>query len=123
VDGIRFLEQDGQRQTCRLGTGEPCEPEWQAQYVSDTIINPDLVGDAAANRLRRDAAAAIAPTVLEDASFAGQPAQCVRITVPGGEVQYCVLSTGLLARVVDSDLTIDLVTYQPTADETAFSPT
>jgi hypothetical protein len=121
ANGIRFIEEDSTRQTCRLGTGEPCEPEWQSQLVSDSIINPDFSGNAAVRRLRRDAAASIAPTTLEAASFAGQPAQCVTIQVPGGTVQYCALDTGVLARIVDSDITVDLTSIAPATDAADFA--
>lgn len=124
ANGVRFIEEQGQRQTCRLGSGAPCEPEWQAQYVSDSIINPDFSGDAAARRLRRDAAASIAPTVLEPATVADQPASCLTISVPGGTVQYCVLDNGVVGRIVDSDVSVELTSYQPSVTDPAlFSPT
>lgn len=123
ANGVRYLDEQGQRQTCRLDAATPCEAEWQAQYVSDTIINPDFAGDAAARRLRRDAAASIAPTVLEQSTVAGQPATCVTIAVPGGNVQYCVLDNGAVGRIVDSDVQIDLQSYLTTVDPALFSPT
>lgn len=122
ANGIRFLEDNGQRQTCKMGSGEPCEAEWQSQYVSDSILNPDFAGDAAARRLRRDAAASISPTVLEDATIAGQPVQCVTIGVPGGSVQYCVMANGVVARIIDSDVTVELTSYTDTTDPGAFNP-
>lgn len=120
--GIRFIEEGNTRLTCRLGSGEPCADGWQSQLVSDSIINPDFSGDAAVRRLRRDAAASIAPTTLEAATVADQPAQCVTIQVPGGTVQYCALSNGVLARIIDSDITIDLTSYSPTVDPATFNP-
>jgi hypothetical protein len=119
--GIRFIEEGSTLLTCRLGTGEPCQDGWQSQLVSDSIINPDFAGDAAVRRLRRDAAASIAPTTLEAATVADQQAQCVTIQVPGGTVQYCALNNGTLARIVDSDITVDLTSYSSVVDPAAFA--
>ena len=122
VDSVRFLTEMGFPQTCNLTSGT-CVDGSIVANISDTGLTPDFYAADSAKRLRRDAQAKIAPTVARTTTIADQPAQCVDVVVTGGTATYCVLDNGLLAKLTDGDITIDMQTFTLTIDEALFSST
>lgn len=84
--------------------------------VSDIGITIDFYAQDTATRLRRDATATIAPTTADDETIAEQPATCVDLPLAGGVAVYCVLDNGLLARLDDGDVAVNLILYGASAD-------
>jgi hypothetical protein len=120
VNTIRYLSQAGRPQTCELTSGT-CSSGFDLARISDTGLTVDFYGTDSARRLCRDAQAALGPATAREESIAGQPAKCVDLTLPGGTATYCVLSNGVLAKLIDGDVLVDLVTFSPTVDEGQFT--
>jgi hypothetical protein len=121
IGQLRFVIDGVGNRTCALDTGV-CEDGVQAARVSDTGLTPDFASGDMAKRLRRDATARIATSVVSQAEIAGQTATCVDVSVSGGTKQYCALADGAIARFVGADIDLQLISYLPSADETLFTP-
>jgi hypothetical protein len=113
IDQIRFITESGAAQTCDLTTGA-CNDGLLTNQVSNSLLTPDFFSADAARRLRRDAQAKVGPTSAYTLDIVGQPASCIDVNVTGGPAVYCVLGNGLLAKLVDGDITIDIQTYTAT---------
>lgn len=120
VNTIRYISQSGRPQTCDLTNGI-CSSGFDPARISDTGLTVEFYGADSARRLCRDAQAALGPATARDDTIAEQPAKCVDLTLPGGTATYCVLSNGVLAKLVDGDLLVDLLTFSPTVDEGQFA--
>jgi hypothetical protein len=121
VGHIRFIIDDAEAATCDLDTST-CSDTIDAARISDTQLAPDFFATSAAIRLRRDAAARIAPPVASTETIAGQQATCVAVPVTGSTETYCALDGGPLARLDAADLRIDMTSWSATVDESQFEP-
>jgi hypothetical protein len=121
VNDIRYISDSTGTRTCSVAAAT-CTPVLNAAAVSDTGVTPEFVFGDIAKRLRRDANARIGPTTASMTEIAGQQATCVDVALSGGTKQYCALADGVLARFVGADVTVDLTSYQPTADTALFTP-
>jgi hypothetical protein len=120
IGDIRYIiDATGQR-SCVVSTAT-CTSEINAALVSDTGVTPDFIFGDVAKRLRRDAAARISTPVASTLRVGSQNATCVDVPVTNGTKGYCVLDNGVLARFNGGDVTVDLVVYRETVDESAFS--
>lgn len=119
---VRFIENGSEELTCNLVASE-CEPSLNDARISDTQLPHTFYGPAFASRLRADADRRIADPEAYTKSIAGQPADCVDISVAGGTKTYCALASGPLAQFVGADVTIELTSYSPTPDEAKFETT
>ena len=119
IGQVRYLNDGGSSRTCVLDTGV-CDDGIQAAAVSNTGLTPEFAFGDMAKRLRRDAAARIAPSTGSIEMIAGVSATCVDVAVSGGTKQYCVLSDGAVARFRGADIELDLISYSPAVDETLF---
>ena len=106
--------------TCDTDTAT-CSGTIDAARISDTQLAPDFFATSAAIRLRRDAAARIAPAVGSTETIAGQQATCVAVPVTAATETYCALDGGPLARLDAADLRIELTSWSATVDESQFS--
>ena len=120
VGHIKFIIDAGQTSTCDTDTAT-CSGTIDAARISDTQLAPDFFATSAAIRLRRDAAARIAPAVGSTETIAGQQATCVAVPVTAATETYCALDGGPLARLDAADLRIELTSWSATADESQFS--
>ncbi len=124
VRTVRYLtDANGSTRTCQTSEGAAsCTDGVNAAPISDTgLLTPDFSQGDAARRIRRDASAALAPTVSRTAQFAGLDATCVDITLSGGTASYCVLDNGVLANVDDGDVRITVSSLLDAVDENAFT--
>jgi hypothetical protein len=121
VGHIRFVVDDAQTATCDTDTST-CSDTIDAARISDTQLAPDFYATSAAIRLRRDAAARIAPPVGSTETIAGQQATCVAVPVTGATESYCALDGGPLARLDAADLRVELTSWAATVDEGQFGP-
>lgn len=119
IGAVRYLV-DGERSfTCDQGGG--CVNGLDAARVSNLNVTPNFFDASPATRLRRDAAARTGPSEASTETIAGQPATCVSVPVAQTAARYCALDTGPLALMRTTDVTIELTTFSPTVDPTAFS--
>lgn len=121
VGDVRYITDDAGGRTCSVSAAT-CRPSVDGAATSNTGVTPDFVFGDVAKRLRRDALARIAPTTASTLEIAGQQATCVDVPVSGGVKVYCALDDGVLARLVSGDVTADLTSYAPGADESLFVP-
>jgi hypothetical protein len=89
--------------------------------VSDIQITHDFYGSSFARRLRVDAGRSLSPARGYAADIGGQPATCADVPVSGGTKVYCALDAGPLGRYDGNDVLIELVTLNPTPDESKFA--
>jgi hypothetical protein len=122
VGDIRFVIDGASTATCELATGE-CSDTIDEQRISDTMLSIDFYASSAARRLRRDAAARVGPVEGSTIEIAGTRAACVSIPLTSSTETYCALDNGPLARLDASDLRIELTSYSPAPDESAFDHT
>lgn len=120
INNVRFLDGVGTATTCDLATAE-CEAVINDARVSDVQVTHDFYGSSFARRLRVDAGRSLSPAVGSVETIGGQPATCAAVAVSGGTKVYCALDTGPLARYDGNDVLIELVTFDPTPDESQFA--
>lgn len=120
VGNTRYIQTETIAVTCTEDGSIPCVDGFDPQRISDTSVTVDFYAADTAKRLRRDADAKLGPAIASTATVADLPATCVDITVPGGVVSYCVLDSGLVAKVDDGDVLITLTLFGEVADENAF---
>jgi hypothetical protein len=119
VGQVRFIVDNSDTATCDLAGGA-CSDTIDAARISDTQLAPDFFATSAAVRLRRHAAARTGPTVASTATIAGQDATCVAVPVTNATETYCALDRGPLARLDGPDVDIEMTSWSPTPDESAF---
>jgi hypothetical protein len=122
IGNVRYLTEESTTRTCDIDTGA-CEPGLDAQRVSDTGVTPEMMFGDLAKRLRFDATAKIGDTTTFTNEIGGQNATCVDVPLARGTTEYCVLDSGVAARYVGADATLDLISYSTRADESLFLTT
>ena len=120
INAVRFLDGTGTASTCDLTTAE-CEAVINDARVSNVQVTHDFYGSSFARRLRVDAGRSLAPARGYTETIAGQPATCADVPVSGGTKVYCATDAGPLARYDGNDVVIELVSSNPTPDETKFA--
>lgn len=108
VGNVRFLDADGNRQTCNLVSAS-CEPDLLDVKLSSVLVGHDFYAASPAARLRQDSATMVSAGVASTRDIAGQTATCVQVSFAGGSKVYCALDNGLLAYQDTPDVQVDLV--------------
>ena len=72
------------------------------------------------NGTSAEATQRIATTATSAVTIAGLAATCVSVPLPAGSPIYCVLENGLLARMDNGDVNIELTSFSDGVDELAF---
>jgi len=116
IGNVRYIETPTGAVTCTEDGSVPCITGLDATRVSDIGVTIDFYAAEAATRLRRDAQAVIAPSTPHVETIADQSALCVDVPLAGGVAVYCALDSGLVARVDDGDVAINLTAFAATAD-------
>lgn len=120
ISNIRFLIEGSRTGTCSVDSGR-CSNSIDDGRVSDIQVTHEFYGEASARRLRADAAQRIGATAPSAATIAGLAATCVSVPVSAnGAATYCVLDNGLLARMDNGDVLIDLTSLRDGVDERDF---
>ena len=119
INDVRFLYDDAAVATCNLLTAE-CEATINDARVSDVSLTHEFYAGSVARRLRVDANRRVGDPTGYTITQAGQQALCVDVPVTGGTVTYCALDNGALARFDGADLFIEMTTFGPMPDETAY---
>ncbi len=116
IGNVRYVETPTGSVTCAADNSVPCIAGLDATRVSDIGVTIDFYSTEAATRLRRDAQAMLAPTTPHVETIAEQTALCVDVPLAGGVAVYCVLDSGLVARLDDGDVAVNLTLFSGTAD-------
>lgn len=110
IGDIEYVTDGTTSQTCRVSTGE-CVDGLDDALISDLNITNRFWADAIAARLSIDAARRIGFSDGHTETIAGQAAVCAEVPVIGGDVLYCALDAGVLARYFNADVTIELTSF------------
>ena len=114
------LYSDPPSQTCDTAKGS-CEDGLLEQRISDLGVSSRFYGPATAQQLRVAVGRESAPPTVDTAQLAGVGAECLHVPVGGGEETYCVTGEGLLALLDTAAMHIELTSYSPSADASAFT--
>ena len=79
--------------------------------VSDLNITHQFWGSSFRSRLELDAARNLADGRGSVETIAGHPSVCVELPVIGGNVDYCALDAGILARYFGADVSVELTSF------------
>jgi len=115
---IDYLSDVASSRTCRLSDGE-CVDGLDDALISDLNITHRFWSDGIAARLTVDAARRVGFSEGHTETIAGRPAACADVPVLGGEVVYCALDAGVLARYFNADATIELTSFSNDVDTAA----
>jgi hypothetical protein len=121
VGNTHFIQTKDLAVTCSIEPAE-CVDGFDPQRISDSGVTYEFYAADTEKRLRRDALAKIGPATASTETIAGQVATCVDVPVTGGVAVYCVLDSGLLAKLDDGDVTVTMTLYGATVDENNFIP-
>ena len=116
IGNVRYVETPAGSVTCADDGSIPCIAGLDPTRISDIGVTIEFYAAEAATRLRRDATSMIAPTTSHVETIADLPALCVDVPLAGGVAVYCALDNGLVARVDDGDVAVNLTAFSPTAD-------
>lgn len=117
IGNVVYLVEDGRSSTCENGLGGCVEYTDDAR-VSDLNVTSNFWGAAFAARLANDARRRIGSTVGHAEEIAGLPAICVDIPP---SASYCALDSGVLARYIGADVTIELTSFTRTVEDSDFA--
>lgn len=120
IANIRFLIEGSRTGTCNTNSGR-CTNSIDDGRVSDVQVTHQFYGESAARRLRTDAARKIGATAPSATAIVGLTATCVSVPLSAdGAATYCVLDNGLLARMDNGDVQIELTAFRDGVDERDF---
>lgn len=119
IGDVRYITASGTTSTCAVAEAQ-CTPRIDAARVSNTGVTPNFTFGDVAKRLRRDAMSLIGEAVASTSELGGATATCVDVPLGNGTSQYCAFADGALARFVGGDVTIDVVSYDSSVDESLF---
>ncbi len=114
------LYSDPPPQTCDTATST-CEDGLLEQRISDTGVSSRFYGPAMAQQLRVAVGRESSAPTLDTAQIAGVGSECLHVAVGGGEETYCVTGEGLLALLDTAAVHIELTSFSPSADPSAFT--
>ena len=121
IGDTRYITDATGTRTCIVSAGT-CVAGADQQPISNTGVTSDLVFGDVAKRLRRFADTRTAATTAAQNTIAGQTATCVDLPLGTNVSTFCALADGVLARLIDGDVTVELTSYAPTPDITLFTP-
>lgn len=119
IGDIDYLIDAGSGRTCRRDTAQ-CVDYLDDALISDLNITHRFWSDGIAARLTIDAARRVGFSVGHTETIAGQSAACADVPVLGGQVVYCALDAGVLARYFNADVTIELTSFSSQVDPNSF---
>ncbi len=120
IGDVDYLIDAGSSHTCQRATGD-CVDFLNDALVSDLNITHRFWSDGIASRLTIDAARRVGFSVGHTETIAGRPAACADVPVLGGDVVYCALDAGVLARYFNADVTIELTSFSNDVDPGSFA--
>ena len=111
---------DAPQQTCDVTT-QTCEDGLLEQRISDVGISSRFYGPATAQQLRVAVGRESSPPTIDTAQVGNVSAQCIHVSVGGGQETYCVSGDGVVALLDTAAEHIELTSYSPDAAASAFT--
>lgn len=105
--------------TCRVG-GIDCVDSIDDARISNLNVTSTFWGPSSATKLELDASRSVDASTGRTDTIASRLATCADVRVPApngvGNVTYCAVDEGVLARYFGADVSIELKAFEPTAD-------
>ena len=120
IGNVHYIDTPGAQATCAQDASVPCIDGLDASKVSNIGITIDFYAADTAKRLRRDFRSMIGPSTPHVETIADQTATCVDVPLSGGTAVYCVMDSGLIARLDDGDVAVNLTLFGAVADPNEF---
>lgn len=120
IGNVRYIDTAAAQATCAEDASVPCIDGLDASKVSNIGITIDFYAADTAKRLRRDFRGMIGPSTAHVETIADQPVTCVDVPLSGGVAVYCVMDNGLVARLDDGDVAVNLTLFGDVADASRF---
>ncbi len=120
IGNVRYIDTPNAQATCAEDGSVPCLAGLDATKVSNIGITVDFYAADTAKRLRRDFRAMIGPSSPHVETIADQPVTCVDLPLSGGVAVYCVMDNGMVARLDDGDVAVNLTLFGAAADASKF---
>jgi len=121
VGNTRYAQTPDAATTCTVDGSQPCSQGWDVSRISNTLLTVDFYAADTAKRLRRDAAAKVAPTTARTETIAGVAITCVDVPLGGGTAVYCATANGMLGLLDDGDVRVALTMLLDQADPSLFA--
>ena len=116
IGNVIYRVENSLATTCENATSGCVEFTDDAR-VSNLNVTSNFWGAAFATRLTNDSSRRIGSTAGHAETIAGFPAVCVDIPP---SASYCALDSGILARYIGADVTIELTSYTLTVGDADF---
>lgn len=120
IGNVRYIDTVSAQATCAEDASVPCIDGLDASKVSNIGVTIDFYASDTAKRLRRDFRGMVGPSTAHVETIADQPATCVDVPLSGGVAVYCVMDNGLVARLDDGDVAVNLTLFGEVADANEF---
>ena len=120
IGNVQYIDTPTAQATCAQDGSVPCTAGLDATRVSDIGITVDFYAPDVAKRLRRDFRAMTGPSNPHVETIAAQPVTCVDLPLSGGVAVYCVMENGMVARLDDGDVAVNLTLFGAVADASKF---
>lgn len=121
IGNVHFIDTPTAQATCAEDASVPCIDELDASKVSNIGVTIDFYAADTAKRLRRDFRGMVGPSTAHIETIADQTVTCVDVPLSGGVAVYCVMDNGLVARLDDGDVAVNLTLFGDVADASRFT--
>ncbi|NNE10826.1 MAG: hypothetical protein HKN41_01115 [Ilumatobacter sp.] len=115
IGDVDYASDGRESVTCDLETGL-CEDFTNDARISDLNVTSRFWADGFATRLAIDAARRVGFSRGHTETIANRSAACADVPLLGGEVVYCALDEGVLARYFGADVSIELTSFTRAVD-------
>lgn len=120
IGNVHYIDTPAAQATCAEDASVPCASGLDASRVSNIGVTIDFYAADTAKRLRRDFRGMVGPSTAHVETIADQPVTCVDVPLSGGVAVYCVMDNGLVARLDDGDVAVNLTLFGAVADASRF---
>ena len=119
IGNVDYFTDGTVSRTCSVG-GTDCVDSIDDARISNLNVTSKFWGPSIVSRLELDSARSVDATTGRTDMIANRPATCADVHVPSidgvGDVTYCAVDDGVLARYFGADVSIELTSFVPTVD-------
>jgi len=119
IGNVDYFTDGTTSRTCTVG-GTDCVDSIDDARISNLNVTSKFWGPSVMSRLELDSARSVDATTGGTDTIANRPATCADVHVPSidgvGDVTYCAIDDGVLARYFGADVSIELTSFEPTVD-------
>jgi hypothetical protein len=120
IGNVDYFTDGTVSRTCAVG-GTDCVDSIDDARISNLNVTSKFWGPSIVSRLELDSARSVDATTGRTDTIANRPATCADVHVPSidgvGDVTYCAVDDGVLARYSGADVSIELTSFVPSVDD------